>query len=179
MADYFHASITIPKKFIDEDEHLQQLIKDENFNDEPDDEEDGLVQYSETMAHNGEFEYLENYLREAHIPFDRNSSAHYEIDGEHVSYRPAAQGFPKVDVILYCLGDGDEAIGLDEIKKMLDESKSDEEIASKLRAIRQEHDPISLKDYMEQYGDKIITVALDDAPVTISGDFSMAIASGN
>jgi hypothetical protein len=156
MSENYYGAINIPKKIIDNNDQLQNMISDEGFDDEYYDETEGTVQYGDAMACNGMFDGLEDYLREKKIPFDRSSGAHYEIDAERVIYRPAAEGFNEVDLTLYCFGDGEDALALKEIKSILDESKTDEEIASKVRALYQANVPISLEEYMIQYGDKIL-----------------------
>lgn len=156
MSDYFGGVIQIPQKFINESEDLRNAIARESFSDDQYFEDGGIIQYGAAKALNGEFEDLEKYLQENKIPFDRSSEGYYEYDPEYSVYRPAAEGFDEIEKVFYNANDGSMVVDMARIKKILGESKSDEEIAAKVRDLVQEYEPISLEEYVVKYGDFII-----------------------
>ena len=49
---------------------------------------DGLLWLCDDQATGGQFDALERWLEEHHVPFDRKSDGKYEYDAEMVLYRP-------------------------------------------------------------------------------------------
>ena len=161
MADRYYASITIPTVFL-EDEEIQDMIEcleeDDSNYDEPD---SGMKTYFDEQASYGQFEELEGYLVESCLPFDRNSAAYFEHEAGMLVFRPAAVGFEKIHTTLACTDLG-PVIQVSNIQEMLDDNEGAEDVFEKLKELVEKNDPISLADYMSQYGDKILLAGVSD-----------------
>lgn len=86
------------------------------------------IRFTDDQASYGQFEQLEGFLVKHRIHFDRHSEARYEYDGENVYYR----GGRKVAVMLANYS-GDPLVSCQDVRKILDNSKSDQ---TRLDAIR-------------------------------------------
>ena len=93
MADYYHGSLSIPAKFLtNENMKLLDEMAEEDELKLSDLEEDtpskGIRHFSHHETRDGKFEDLESNLVQLGIPFDRYSSGHYEFQPERRYFRP-------------------------------------------------------------------------------------------
>ena len=117
MADYYYAKILIPECFITDD--VKKVIKYQ-FAEEYDEIatflDNGIVELIDTEARWGEFEELENYLRENEIPYTRYTEGGYDSDHCYVHYRP---GYELKYVS--CTYDGEEFILARDIRQVVED----------------------------------------------------------
>jgi hypothetical protein len=117
MADYFSGTISFPVSFMD-DEVKRTLWKEAvEFRDgEPVESggepevyvEEGVFTLANMQAAYGQFEDLENLLRQKGIPFDRQSGQAYEFYPELVIFRPGENGAPALSLYLPLVGSSDQ-----------------------------------------------------------------------
>ncbi len=82
----------------------------------------GVACFSDDQASYGQFESIENLLKELEIPFNRNSSGYYEYPEEAFSYRPDQK---EQEIYQYpSIGD---FVDPDKLKNVLNSNKSDSE----------------------------------------------------
>ncbi len=116
MADYFWGKLEFPAALIDaEVTKALEAVGVEMDNLDPsghDDDsawiENGIFTVEDSQARYGQFEDLENLLREKGIPFDRQSGQKYEYYPELVIFRPGENSAPALSLSFALIGPCDE-----------------------------------------------------------------------
>jgi hypothetical protein len=117
MPDYFTGTISFPVSFTDDE--VKKALEDEKvkFEDgkpvestgEPEVYvEEGIFTLANMQARYGQFEDLENLLRQKGIPFDRQSGQAYEFYPELVIFRPGENGAPALSLYFPLVGSSDK-----------------------------------------------------------------------
>ncbi len=125
MADYFFGRIEFPASLIDEE--VKRTLEGEGVkfpwpvalavlqhHEQLDGSgpevyvEEGLFTLANMQATYGQFEDLENLLRQKGIPFDRQSGQAYEFYPELVIFRPGENGAPALSLYLPLVGSSDK-----------------------------------------------------------------------
>lgn len=154
MADYYPATISIPKKFA-EREDIQELLNGEFPPAEHElywekYEHEGVVYFTKYQARYGYFEYLEEKFQAMGIPYDRHTEGHteaYDNYPEHVVFFRPDNPDPHRRLITIRTIDGDPFVKVDQLLPLLDASSK--EIKRKLKEIVDTAAPliVSLKAY--------------------------------
>ena len=107
--------------------------------------EDGIFTMENAQAENGAFEDLEDTLKVAGVPFDRESSEYCEYPAEEAIFRPGKNGNPPIELV-FILSDGEPFLKLSVLRELM---------ARGIKAIRSyvnSHFPIYplLKEYVKE-----------------------------
>ena len=84
-------------------------------------DEDGLLHFADAEAAWGEFEELENWLRNHKIPFQRHSEGKYEYSPRLVAFRPDLKGKRNQDIDLLATQSGNPVVEMVSIEKIIDQ----------------------------------------------------------
>lgn len=133
MSTRYVATISIPKKYIEEDADIKKLIEDEFYDEgeviEPDyySDIDGIVSYGSDQTH-GDFEGLEEVLKRAKVPFDRWTEGTGSDGPVALLYRPET-GCVYVDGC-----EGERTFSESKLRKIAKDCTSHEELGQKFQA---------------------------------------------
>ncbi|WP_182101622.1 hypothetical protein [Niallia taxi] len=122
MADYYWGQISFPKALAERDDVIKDYLVVNYEEDSVDvniEVVDGIMYISDTQAHNGEFEELEDLLIEAGVPFDRESDSFTEFDSIIRYYRPATSKTEELDHCVLIDKSGNPVIQLHEIRNWI------------------------------------------------------------
>jgi hypothetical protein len=116
MADYFWGKLEFPAAMIDaavtkalEAEGVEMdNLAPSGHDDDSAWIENGIFTIEDSQARYGQFEDLENLLRQKGIPFDRQSGQAYEFYPELVIFRPGENGAPALSLYLPLVGSSDK-----------------------------------------------------------------------
>ena len=122
VSDRMYARIEIPKKFL-KDTEVRKAIQEEFWFEEDienfaEDVTENTISFSNEDARNGQFCYLEDFLEEKKVPFDRMTSAYYPCGEIYLSYRPEYGTFIST-------GEDGRQIPCDIIRDLLEKHKGD------------------------------------------------------
>lgn len=125
MADYYWGKVSFPKTLAERNIEIKAFLDLEYMGDSIDvtiEVDCGILSISDSRARNGEFEELETLLKEAGIPFDRESDSYTEYDSVIRYYRPGTSQTEEVDHYVLIDKSGNPVIEIHRLTKWIQDN---------------------------------------------------------